>query len=154
MSLAGKENYMPTEAQTQAANSSAPPVQFEILGHSVHQPMRKLETFPTPPNVARVTLKSAELTSICPITSQPDFSTVDIAFAPDKLCLESKSLKLYLWSYRNEGAFCEALASQIAQDVFDTLQPHWCTVTINQAVRGGIAIEAEATVSREQGGAA
>lgn len=145
---------MPAEAQPQEQSSSLSPAQFEILGHSVRQPMRKLETFATPPHVARVLLKSAELTSICPITGQPDFSTVDIAFGPDRLCLESKSLKLYLWSYRNEGAFCEALASQIAQDVFDALQPHWCTVTIKQSVRGGIAIEAEASVSREQGGAA
>ncbi len=145
---------MATETQAQEANGSAPSAQFEILGHSVRQPMRKLETFPNPRHVTRVALKSAELTSICPITGQPDFSTVDISFAPDQLCLESKSLKLYLWSYRNEGAFCEALAAQIAQDVFNTLQPHWCTVTINQAVRGGIAIEAEATVRREEGGSA
>ncbi len=142
---------MATETQAQEANGSTPSAQFEILGHHVRHPQRKLETFPTPTHVTRVALKSAELTSLCPITGQPDFSTVDISFAPDQLCLESKSLKLYLWSYRNEGAFCEALAAQIAQDVFDALQPHWCTVIINQAVRGGIAIEAEATVRRQQG---
>ncbi len=144
---------MPIETQAHEKNGSVQPAQFEILGHSVRQPQRKLETFPTPNHVTRVALKSAELTSLCPITGQPDFSTVDITYAPDLLCLESKSLKLYLWSYRNEGAFCEALAAQIAQDVFDALQPHWCTVNINQAVRGGIAIEAEATVRREAGGA-
>ena len=79
-----------------------------------------------------------ELTSICPITGQPDFGDLTIEYEPNKLCLESKSLKLYLWTFREEGHFCEALASEIAQKIFDTLKPKWVRVTNEQSKRGGI----------------
>jgi len=103
----------------------------------------KAEAFPAP-NVQLVTMTGTEFTSICPKTGQPDFGTVIIAYEPRELCIESKSLKYYLWSYRNEGAFCESLAAQIADDVVYAIQPKSLTVRVTQNVRGGIALVAEA----------
>ncbi|TCL60301.1 7-cyano-7-deazaguanine reductase [Hydrogenispora ethanolica] len=117
---------------------------FEALGKVVREPSRRLETFPKPPGVQTVILESDEVTSLCPITGQPDWETVTIEFEPDQFCIESKSLKLYLWSFRQDGAFCEALAGQIAQDVYEACKPHWCRVTVSQKPRGGITIKAVA----------
>src|SRR5208337_3778916 len=98
----------------------------------------------------RVTMESDEVTSLCPVTGQPDWGTVIIEYAPRGLCIESKSLKLYLWSFREEGIFCEALADRIADDVFAACQPGWCLVTVVQKPRGGIKITSVA----EQGAGA
>jgi 7-cyano-7-deazaguanine reductase len=103
----------------------------------------KAESFPAP-NVQLVTMTGTEFTSICPKTGQPDFGTVTIAYEPREHCIESKALKYYLWSYRNEGAFCESLAAQIADDVVYAIAPRSLTVTVTQNVRGGIALVAEA----------
>ena len=89
-------------------------------------------------------MTGTEFTSICPKTGQPDFGTVTIEYEPAKLCIESKSLKYYLWSYRNEGAFNESLAAQIADDVVYAIKPKSLTVRVTQSVRGGIALVAEA----------
>jgi len=124
-------------------------LEFKALGKFVAKPSRDLDTFPAPENVKIVRMTTHELTSLCPVTGQPDFSTVKIEYVPDKLCIESKSLKLYFWSFREEPAFCEALSAKIAQDVFETIQPFRCHVTITQSVRGGIQIEAEAELNRE-----
>ena len=104
----------------------------------------KAEAFPAP-DVQRVTMTGTEFTSICPKTGQPDFGTVTIEYVPKDLCIESKALKYYLWSYRNEGAFCEALAAQIADDVVFAIKPKSVTVRVTQNVRGGIALVAEAS---------
>jgi 7-cyano-7-deazaguanine reductase len=120
------------------------PTRFEALGQKVSGPCRKLEVFSKPKGVETVVLESDEVSSLCPVTGQPDWETVVIEFAPDKFCIESKSLKLYLWSYRNEGTFCEALAGRIARDIFDACKPHWCKVTVIQKPRGGIKITATA----------
>jgi 7-cyano-7-deazaguanine reductase len=85
-------------------------------------------------------MESDEFTSLCPVTGQPDWSTVIIEYAPRNRCIESKSLKLYLWSFREEGIFCEALADRIAADVFAACQPGWCRATVVQKPRGGIKI--------------
>jgi 7-cyano-7-deazaguanine reductase len=119
---------------------------FKALGKTTRHPFRSLETFPKPPGVETVILESDEVTSLCPVTGQPDWETVRIEFAPDGFCIESKSLKLYLWSFREEGVFCEALAGKIAQDVFDSCQPYWCNVTVTQKPRGGIKISATARI--------
>ena len=103
----------------------------------------KAEAFAAP-NTQLVTMTGTEFTSICPKTGQPDFGTVIIEYAPAKLCIESKSLKYYLWSYRDEGAFCEALAAQIADDVVYAIKPKSLTVRVTQNVRGGIGLVAEA----------
>lgn len=120
--------------------------EFKSLGKNTRAPSRELETFPTPPSVTKVVLESDEVTSLCPVTGQPDWETVRIEFEPADLCIESKSLKLYLWSFREEGVFCEALAAQIAKDVFDAIRPKSVTVSITQKPRGGITISVEATL--------
>jgi 7-cyano-7-deazaguanine reductase len=126
------------------------PFEFEALGRQVRKPIRKLEIFPKPPGVEKVVLDSDEVTSLCPVTGQPDWETVVIEFAPNEYCIESKSLKLYLWSYRAEGMFCEAMSARIAQDVFDACKPYWCTVTVYQKSRGGIKITATATIGERK----
>ena len=117
--------------------------EFVALGHSGSEHYAGLETFENP-GVARVEMTSDELTAVCPITSQPDLYEATIAYEPERLCLESKSLKLYLSGYRNEGAFCEALAVRIRDDVAGALElPHdKVRVTLKQKARGGITITA------------
>jgi len=117
--------------------------EFVALGHAGSEAYAGLETFPNP-GIAEVELESDELTAVCPITNQPDFYVATIAYRPDGLCLESKSLKLYLARYRDQGAFCEALAVQIRDDVAAALQlgPAGVNVTLRQKARGGITITA------------
>ncbi len=122
--------------------------ELTVLGHDVRGPRRMLECFAAPDAVAWVTLASDEVTSICPVTGQPDFSRVEIGYRPDGRCIESKSLKLYLWSFRDEGIFCEGLASRIAHDVAEaTGSPH-VEVVVRQSVRGGIVTTARAELRR------
>ncbi len=125
-------------------------MEFQALGKHVTAPSKTLETFPKPEYVTHLTMSSDEVTSLCPVTGQPDYETVIIDYEPDALCIESKSLKLYLWSFREEGAFCEALAARIASDVFATVQPFRCTVTVEQRPRGGITIRAVARRERAE----
>lgn len=103
----------------------------------------KAEAFPAP-GVSEVTLHATEFTSLCPKTGQPDFGSVLIEYAPRRWCIESKALKYYLWSFRNEGAFCESLAARIADDIVYAVDPRWVRVEVRQNVRGGIAIVAAA----------
>ena len=110
-------------------------MEFTILGHKIREPMRRLETFPTPPNVTNVLLTTDEVTSLCPITGQPDFSRVTIEYVPGAKCLESKSLKLYLWTFREQGAFIEQMVSDILKDVVEALEPVACTVTAEMKPR-------------------
>jgi 7-cyano-7-deazaguanine reductase len=120
-----------------------PPQEFVALGHAGSDHYAGLETFPNP-GVSQVEMVSDELVAVCPITGQPDFYLAAIEFQPDALCLESKSLKLYLARFRNEGAFCEALAVKIRDDVAEALQvpPARVTVRLEQKARGGITITA------------
>ena len=119
--------------------------EFVALGHAGSEHYAGLETFPNP-GVQRVELTSDELTSMCPITGQPDFYVATIEYEPDGLCLESKSLKLYLAHFRSEGVFCEALAVKIRDDAAAALElgPAKVRVTLRQKARGGIAIVAVA----------
>jgi 7-cyano-7-deazaguanine reductase len=101
------------------------------------QPSKELETFANPrPN--RDYEIAMECTCICPRTGQPDFATIRIRYVPDRLCVELKSLKLYLWSYRNEGAFHEAVINQILDDLVAACHPKAMTVVGDFNVRGGI----------------
>lgn len=118
--------------------------QFQALGKKVDGPSRELEVFPAPKGVTTIHFTTDEFTSHCPVTGQPDFSGVTIEYEPDEWCIESKSLKLYLWSFRNETAFCESLAAQIATDVKKACKPKKCKVTVAQKARGGIALTAVA----------
>ena len=119
--------------------------EFVALGHAGNEHYAGLETFPNP-GVSRVEMTSDELVALCPITAQPDLYTVTIDYAPRDLCLESKSLKLYLAGYRNEGVFCEALAVKIRDDVAETLalDVDSVEVELTQKARGGITITASA----------
>ena len=119
--------------------------EFVALGHAGSDHYAGLETFPSP-GIATVALTSDELVAVCPITGQPDMYVATIEYEPDGLCLESKSLKLYLASFRNEGVFCEALAVRIRDDVGQALElePERVTVTLVQKARGGITITATA----------
>ena len=118
---------------------------FVALGHAGSEHYAGLETFDNP-GVASVEMTSDELTAVCPVTGQPDMYVVTIEYAPKGLCLESKSLKLYLAGYRNEGAFCEALAVKIRDDIAEALglTGEDVTVTLRQKPRGGIEIIASA----------
>ena len=117
--------------------------EFVALGHPGSDLYAGLETFANP-GVSHVEMTSDELTAICPITSQPDLYVATIEFWPDALCIESKSLKLYLSKFRNEGHFCEALAVKIRDDVAQVLElpPDKVQVTLEQKARGGITITA------------
>jgi len=104
------------------------------------QPGRELETFANP-NSGRdytINISTPEFTCVCPKTGQPDFAVISISYVPDKLCLELKSLKLYYWSYRNEGAFHEAVTNQILDDLVAACAPRRMTVTGDFNVRGGL----------------
>lgn len=103
-------------------------------------PQKSLEVFPNP-NPGRdfeVRLDCPEFTCLCPRTGQPDFATLRIRYVPDRLCVELKSLKLYLWSYRNEGAFHEAVVNRILDDLVGAVRPRRMTVEGEFMVRGGI----------------
>ena len=117
--------------------------EFVALGHAGSDAYAGLETFPNP-GVERVELVSDELTAICPITSQPDFYVATIEYEPKALCLESKSLKIYLSKFKDENAFCEALAVQIRDEVAAALEldAGAVHVTLRQKARGGITITA------------
>jgi len=121
-----------------------------LLGRKAH-PSKKLETFPNrhPGRRYTVSLTSDEFTCVCPATGQPDFATITIKYIPDKRILESKSLKLYLWSYRNEGVFHEHVTNTICDDLVAALDPHWMEVTGAFRVRGGISITVVATHERK-----
>ena len=104
------------------------------------QPSRTLETFanPTPFRDYRIHMEIPEFTCLCPKTGQPDFATLVLDYVPDALCIELKSLKLYIWSYRNEGAFHEAVTNRILDDLVAATQPRYMRLTARFFVRGGI----------------
>ena len=116
-----------------------------LLGKQA-KPSKKLETFPNhhPGRDYVVTLTTEEFTCICPKTGQPDFAKIKIEYIPDKKIIESKSLKFYLWSFRDEGVFHEHVANVILDDLVAALKPRWCKVSAQFAVRGGIGITIDA----------
>ena len=120
------------------------------LGRGATRPTRQLETFPNQHAGRRytVTLASAEFTCLCPATGQPDFATIAIRYVPDQRIVESKSLKLYLWSFRDEGHFHEHVTNVILDDLVKALDPWSCEVTGAFNVRGGISITVEAQYDR------
>jgi 7-cyano-7-deazaguanine reductase len=107
------------------------------------RPHKQLETFPnpTPTRDYEIRFDCPEFTCLCPKTGQPDFATIRISYVPDALCVELKSLKLYLWSYRDEGAFHEAVTNRIADDLLAAVAPRQLTVHGVFNVRGGITTE-------------
>jgi 7-cyano-7-deazaguanine reductase len=111
------------------------------------RPARTLETFPNP-NPGRdyeIRMEAPEFTCLCPKTGQPDFATLRLRYVPDRLCVELKSLKLYLWSFRDEGHFHEAVTNAILDDLVAALAPRRMTLEADFYVRGGIHTVVEAS---------
>ncbi len=105
---------------------------------------------PRPGREYCITIKCPEFTSVCPRTGQPDFGEIVIEYCPDKLCIELKSLKLYMQSYRNKGIFYEALTNDILDDLYNTCKPRWIKVTSRFRPRGGITTEVAAEYKAEK----
>ncbi len=135
------------------AASGAPAGSLTILARRKTRPVRRLECFPNrhPGRPYVVTMVCNEFTCVCPMTGQPDFGTITIRYVPDRLILESKSLKLYLWSFRDEGTFHEHATNRILDDVVQALRPRSCKVTGAFNVRGGISITVEAEYEKGSG---
>jgi 7-cyano-7-deazaguanine reductase len=114
--------------------------------------MSILETFPnsTPGGRYKIHLIFPEFTSLCPRTGQPDFATITISYIPDRMCVESKSLKLYLFAFRSEGSFMETTTNRILNDIVAICHPRWCKVVGDFAPRGGIRIKVVATHTQEK----
>jgi 7-cyano-7-deazaguanine reductase len=111
------------------------------------KPSKELQTFPNP-NPERdyeIAFEAPEFTCLCPMTGQPDFATIRIRYTPDQTCVELKSLKLYLWSYRDEGAFHEAVTNRIANDLIAAIDPRFIEVEGDFYVRGGISTKVKVT---------
>ena len=113
-----------------------------VLGATVQHPIPHVEVFPAPDHVSTVRFATEELASICPVTNQPDLSRVIIEYDPASHCIESKSLKLYLWGFRDRAVFAEALAAEIADEVMTTAKPRRVRVELVQRPRGGIEVTA------------
>jgi len=107
------------------------------------RPSRDLETFanPHPERDYTIRMRIPEFSCLCPKTGQPDFATLHLVYVPDAQCVELKSLKLYIWSYRDEGAFHEAVTNQILNDLVQATQPRFMRLTAEFNVRGGIYTE-------------
>jgi 7-cyano-7-deazaguanine reductase len=117
------------------------------------RPQKKLETFANPAAERdyEICFETNEFTCVCPLTGQPDFATVRIRYVPDRLCVELKSLKLYLWSYRDEGHFHEAVNNLILNDLVRTLAPRSLVVEGAFNVRGGIKTTVTAAFGQAAG---
>ena len=104
------------------------------------KPTKKLDVFPNPAPQRdfHIHIQMPEFTCLCPLTGQPDFATLTLDYVPDKKCVELKSLKLYIWSFRNEGAFHEKVTNQILDDIVRALAPRFARLTAKWYVRGGI----------------
>ena len=123
-------------------------MELTVLGNTVRHAIEHVEVFPAPAGISTVTFTNDELASMCPVTEQPDLSSVVIEYVPDEWCIESKSLKLFLWGYRDRAVFAEALAVEIASEVMTTARPEQVTVTLTQRPRGGIEVCAVSTLTR------
>jgi 7-cyano-7-deazaguanine reductase len=119
---------------------------LSLLGRHSSKASRKLETFPNhhPDRSYTVSLATDEFTCVCPATGQPDFAKLTIRYIPNERILESKSLKLYIWSFRDEGVFHEHVTNVILDDIVAALKPRWCEVNADFSVRGGISISVRA----------
>jgi 7-cyano-7-deazaguanine reductase len=105
------------------------------------RPSKRLQTFrnPSPGRDYRIRMEMPEFTCLCPLTGQPDFALLELEYVPDRLCVELKSLKLYLWSFRDQGAFHEAVTNRMLEDLVRATRPRYLRLTARFNVRGGIA---------------
>ncbi len=114
------------------------------LGKPSNQPIDRVDLIPWAGGVIQVRLDCAEFTSLCPVTHQPDFATLTIEYVPGAHLMETKSVKLYLWRYRDQRAFNETLIDAIAEDLTGQIRPRWLRVTGRFHPRGGIGVTAVA----------
>jgi 7-cyano-7-deazaguanine reductase len=118
-----------------------PPGDYFVSSLDRPEPSRaSLETFPNPHESRDYTIRITipEFTCLCPKTGQPDFATLHLEYVPDAVCVELKSLKLYIWSYRDQGAFHEAVTNQIVDDLVGLLSPRFLRLSAEFNVRGGL----------------
>lgn len=115
------------------------------------QPSTDLESFPNPRPGRNYTIKIdiPEFTCLCPKTGQPDFATLHFEYVPDQLCIELKSLKLYMWTFREQGAFHEAVTHEILDHIVDCIEPNFMRITAKFNVRGGIYTTVKAEFRKE-----
>ena len=125
-------------------------MEMKVLGKQVglqEKPNANLlDLFDKPEHTTNVIFETDEFTSLCPVTGQPDFANVRIVYSPRAKCVESKSLKLYLQSYRMVGSFIETLASDICRHIADVTNAYITTVFIKSVPRGGVSLEATASI--------
>jgi 7-cyano-7-deazaguanine reductase len=121
-----------------AARSYSP----KHLGRRSPQPIEKVDLIPWSGGDIEISLECDEFSSLCPVTGQPDFGSLNIRYRPRRHLVESKSLKLYLWHFRNEGVFNEELVARVADDLSRQIRPQWLEVEGKFNSRGGIAISA------------
>lgn len=123
----------------------------EKLGANINRPAKDLETFPNP-NPERdyhIRIDSPEFTCLCPKTGQPDFAEIKLDYVPDRLCVELKSLKLYYWSFRDEGHFHEQVTNMIADELIKLLDPRHLKLQAVFNVRGGVYTTVEVEHRKE-----
>ena len=121
------------------------------------KPSKEIQTFPNPRSEQsrekgysyEINMTCPEFSCVCPLTGQPDFATIHITYEPDQKCIELKSLKLYLWTYRNEGAFHEKVTNTILDDLVAAVEPQWMTIVGEFNVRGGISTQVQAHYEKE-----
>ncbi len=113
---------------------------FITINDMATRPSEQLETFPnpSPERDYLIHISTHEFTCLCPKTGQPDFATLEFDYIPDALCIELKALKLYIWSYRDKGAFHEAIANKILEDITTAISPRFMRLTAKFNVRGGL----------------
>src|SRR4051794_40011440 len=133
----GHEPILETVIVGEAKGDVLPPSK---LGEGKTVPTKQLDSFENPAQDLDYTivLDIPEFTCLCPISGQPDFARFTIEYRPDRKCVETKSLKLYMWSFRNEGAFHEAVTNSILRDLVKVLEPRWIKITGIFNARGGI----------------
>jgi len=135
------------------ARRKASGIPVDLAQRRSTRPSKTLETFPNPSpgRDYEIRFECPEFTCLCPMTGQPDFAVIRITYVPDRVCVELKSLKLYLWSYRDEGAFHEAVTNRILDDLIGALRPRRAEVIGDFFVRGGIHTVVAARYPDERG---
>ena len=125
---------------TRKSSPKKPTLPEKLPTFVVTRPTGTLDTFksPRPGRPFEIVFTTEEFTCLCPLTGQPDFAHLTIRYQPDQLCVESKSLKLYLWSFRDRGAFHEAVTNQILDDLVKATKPFWMRIEGDFLIRGGI----------------
>ncbi len=118
--------------------------EFKYLGKPTNEPTRKLDLIEWTGGRVAVRLDCNEFSALCPVTGQPDYARLVIEYVPVRFLAETKSVKLYLWSYRDERAFNESLVDRIATDLFEQIEPLWLRVVGTFHARGGISVTASA----------